>query len=182
MQSSVVTLPFRRLRHDLDLRDRGSPLPGGRPNAVRPGIAPADHHDVLALGRDRVAAGRRRLIVARAALVLLRQEIHREMDAVQPAARHCQVARPFGPAGQRHRIVIRQQRVDRHGHAHFDIRAKLDTFGRHLRHALVDQMLFHFEVGNAVAQQPANTVVLLVQRYRVSGAGELLRARHTRRP
>ena len=44
------------------------------------------------------------LVVAGVALVLLRQEIHREMDAGELAAGHLQIARLFGAAGQRHRV------------------------------------------------------------------------------
>ena len=40
------------------------------------------------------------------AAVLLRQEIHREMDAVELAARNRQVARLFGAAGERHRVIV----------------------------------------------------------------------------
>ena len=39
--------------------------------------------------------------------------------------------------------------------------AELDALGRHLLHAAVDQVLLHLEVGNAVAQQAADAIVLL---------------------
>ena len=54
-----------------------------------------------------------RLVVAGDALVLLGQEIHREVDAGELAARHFEVARPFGAAGQRDRVVAVEQRLDR---------------------------------------------------------------------
>ena len=47
--------------------------------------------------------------------------------------------------------------------------------------APVDQMLFHLEVGDAVAQQAADPVVLLEQGDAVAGAGELLGAGHAGR-
>ncbi len=56
--------------------------------------------------------------------------------------------------------------------------AELDAFGAHLLDAPVDVMLLHLEIGNAVAQQPADAVVLLEQDDVVSGARKLLRARH----
>ena len=54
-----------------------------------------------------------RLVVAGDALVLLGQEIHGEVDAGELAARHFEVARPLGAAGQRHRVVAFEQRLDR---------------------------------------------------------------------
>ena len=54
-----------------------------------------------------------RLVVAGDALVLLGEEIHREVDAGELAARHFEVARPFGAAGQHHRVVVLEQRLDR---------------------------------------------------------------------
>ena len=51
------------------------------------------------------------------AAVLLRQEIHREVNAVEFAAGDRQVARGFGAAGQRHRVILPEQfaRIDRAG-------------------------------------------------------------------
>src|ERR1700681_2845701 len=46
-------------------------------------IAAANHHDMPVLRGNPIVPGRCRLTIAGAALVLLHQEIHREMDAVQ---------------------------------------------------------------------------------------------------
>ena len=54
------------------------------------------------------AIGRRHgFVVAGVTLVLLRQEIHRVVDAVQITAGDIQVARPFRPAGQHHGVDTR---------------------------------------------------------------------------
>ena len=116
------------------------------------------------------------LAVAGVALVLLRQEIHREMDAVELAARHFEVARQLGAAGQRHRVESAEQRVHRDIDADLDLGAEGDALGLHLRDAAVDQVLFHLEVGDAVAQQAADAVGLFEQRHRVAGARQLLGA------
>ena len=49
------------------------------------------------------------------AAVLLRQEIHREVDAVEVAAGDRQIAAGFGAAGQRHRVILAEQfaRIER---------------------------------------------------------------------
>ena len=54
-----------------------------------------------------------------------------------------------------------------------------DAFGAHLLEAAVDDVLFQFEVGNAVAQQAADAVVLLIYGDRVAGAAQLLRSGQT---
>ena len=55
-----------------------------------------------------------------------------------------------------------------------------DAFGFHLRHAAVDDVLFHLEVGNAIAQQAAGLGELLVDMDVMAGARELLRGRKAR--
>ena len=74
-----------------------------------------------------------RLVVAGDALVLLRQEIHREMDAGEFAARDRQVARLLGAAGQHHRVIARRaacraRQVD----ADLDAGAEGHALGLHL--------------------------------------------------
>src|SRR6201999_652223 len=55
------------------------------------------------------------------------------------------------------------------------------ALGHHLRDAAVDDVLFHLEVGNAVAQQAAGLGMLLIDMHLMAGAGELLRAGEARR-
>src|ERR1039457_1777119 len=52
---------------------------------------------------------------------------------------------------------------------------ELHSFGAHLLQAAIDEVLLHLEVGDAVAQQPADAVVLLEDRDAVAGARQLLR-------
>ena len=90
-----------------------------------------------------------------------RQELHGEVDAVEFAPGHRQVARLLRAAGQDHRVEIAQQvrrRQRRRPHA--------PQCGiRRLRRASaprgVDDVLLEFEIGNAVAQQAARLSVLL---------------------
>ena len=56
---------------------------------------------------------------------------------------------------------------------------KGDAFGFHLVNAAVDQVLFHFEIGNAVAHQSTDLGVFFEQMNIVAGAGELLCRRQT---
>ena len=112
------------------------------------------------------------VLVAGDAPVLQRQEIHREVHAVELAPGHRQVARRFGAAGEHHRVVVGEQllRIDRprlavagadRRRADHVVHLELDALGLHLLDAPVDQPLLHLEVGDAVAQQAADAVVLL---------------------
>ena len=71
-------------RHDFELCDGLCALPERGADAVRSGVAAADHDDMLALGENFRGIAER---LGGNAAVLLRQEIHREqMDAVEVAA------------------------------------------------------------------------------------------------
>ncbi len=58
---------------------------------------------------------------------------------------------------------------------------ELDAFGAHLRDAAIDDVFLELEIGNAVAQQAADTRVLLEHGDAMTGARELLRAGEARR-
>src|SRR5262245_25039278 len=88
-----LVLFLGRLRQDFELRDRDGALPERRADAVRPSVASANHHYLLAFCEDRLDIALR---LAGDAAVLLRQEIHGEMNAVKLAARDGKVARVLG--------------------------------------------------------------------------------------
>src|SRR4030088_3523170 len=113
--------------------------------------------------------------------VLLRQETHGEMDAVELAARDREVARLLGAARQHDRVVIGDQLIGRDVDAHMGAVVERHAFGFHLRDAAVDVVLLHLEVGNAVTQQPARLGEFLVDMDVVAGARELLGAGHAGR-
>src|SRR5450631_2722389 len=163
----------------------------GRAHAVRAGITAADDHDVTPAGKDLV-----RQLFARANAVLCRKELQREMHAVEFASGDRQVARLLGTTGQHHGVEIVGQLLRRDlllaraqhgtqrkrpGAGHQHTGAEFHAFDAHLCDAPLDEVLFQLEVGNAVAQQPARAVVLLVYRHRVPGPRQLLGARQPRR-
>ena len=150
-------------------------------DAVRAGVATADDHHMLALGRQGAVRGGHLFGIAGHATVLLGQEVHGEVDALQLAVLHLEVAGLLGAASHDQHVVIIQQALDRDIHAHFEIGAENDPFGLHLAHPTVDQVLLHLEVRDAVAHQAADPVALLEHGRRVAGAGQLLRAGQARR-
>ena len=91
---------------------------------------------MLAGGEDRLVPSVR--LVAGDAAVLLRQEIHGEMDAVELAAGHRQIARLLGAAGEHDRVVVLQQLVGRQVDADMGAVMEGDAFGLHLLDAAVD--------------------------------------------
>ncbi len=156
-------------------------------DAIRAGVTATDDDDVLAGGH-----GLRRKLVAGVDLVLLRQKLHGEVHAVELAPRHRQVARQLGAAGDDDGVEFSPQlfrrdarlaviadnggqRVLAGAFANEHAGAKLDALGLHLLDAAVDVRFFHLEVGNAVAQETADAVVLFEHHDIVADARELLR-------
>src|SRR5258708_1466159 len=170
-----LVLLLGRLRHQLEVHHRLGSLAERSADAVAARIAAADHDHMLARGHDLA-----RDLVARDFLVLQRQEVHREVDAVQVAPRNREVARLFRSSGQCDRVELGQQPLGGNGHADMRAGANLHALRAHLLDTAVDEVLLHLEIGNAVAQQPADAIALLEERHVMAGARELLRARHAR--
>ena len=114
--------------------------------AVRPRVAAAEDDDALPgckeLSVDPIAGVH---------LVLLGQEVHGEVDALELAARHRQVARLGRAARQDYRIELPLQLLPRDVDAGVHGRPERHPLGGHLLHAAVDEPLLHLEVGDAVA-------------------------------
>ena len=166
-----------RLRHDLELGDRRRALAGRGAEAVGAGVAAADDHDVLA-GRDDLVLD----LFAERDPVGLGQELHRLVDAAELTARHRQVARVGGAHGEHHGVVALAQPLG--GQvvlADRDAGPEDGALTTHLVDALVEVLLLHLELGDAVAQQPADLVGALVDRHGVAGPGQLLGGRKSGR-
>jgi hypothetical protein len=145
--------------------------------AVRASVAAAEDHHALAGREDLAGDG-----VARHDLVLLGQEVHREVDPGELAARHAQVARLGRAAREHDRVELAAQLGRVHIRADVHAGAEGHALGLHLRHPPVDEVLLHLEVGDAVAQESADPVRALEHRHRVASARELLGASETRGP
>ncbi|MPM55228.1 hypothetical protein SDC9_102021 [bioreactor metagenome] len=188
-----LVLLLGRHGHQLELSDADCAVAVRCTHTVRARVAAANHDDVLAVGADLALE-----LVARVDLVLLRQELHREMDAVKIAARHWQITRLLGTAGQQHGIELFLQLFGCDGFlgpvgdlgalaqpvlgcADKHAGADLHAFGSELFCTTVDVRLLHLEVRNAIAQQATDAVVLFEQGHIVTCTCQLLRSRHARR-
>src|ERR1700682_2368978 len=87
----------------------------------------------------------------------------------------------FRATGQHYGIEFTPQMFDFNVLAYFRVGNELDALGGHLLEPAIDDVLLHFELGNAVTQQSADAVGLLVDRDRMSGAAQLLGRSQSRR-
>ena len=117
--------------------------------------------------------------------ILQRQELHGEMDTIKVTARDRQVPRKLSAAGEYDCIKLGQQllgidflclAVARTQWCLADevVGTHFHTLSLQLRHATVDQALFHLEVGNAITQQAADAIILFEQHHLVPGTRQLL--------
>ncbi len=103
------------------------------------------------------------------------------MDALQLAARHLEIAGPAGAAGQDHRVVFRLHPIDRQVYADVDLRAERHAFLLHQRQPAIQDLLLHLELGDAVAQQPADAIGLFEDGDEMPRAVQLLGRRQSGR-
>src|SRR5260370_40541855 len=97
-------------------------LPMRCSETIGPGVAAANDNNALAGGQNLI-----RNQILGAALVLLRQKVHREMDALQFPAWDRKIARMLGAAGEQNRIVILTQLFTWYSVADVDVGSKLDA-------------------------------------------------------
>jgi hypothetical protein len=167
---------LRWLREELELEHLRRALTMAGADAIGPGVAAADDDDALSFRRDRAAGGDD---VARDAAVLLHEILHGEVHAAELAAAHAQLARDLRAAGEEHGVELVAQLLDVQVAPHLDPRLEHDALGPHLMQAQLDHLLLELEVGDAVAEQPPDAVVLLENRDGVAHAPELLRRGET---
>ena len=135
--------------------DRFGALAMRRAQAIGAGVAAADDDHMLVLRSDRAATDDPILF---ATAVLRGQVLHREVDALELAAGHGQIARGRGPAGQHDRVEIATELIDRHLDADVRPGPERHPFLAHQREPAIEDAFLELELGNAVAQQPADAI------------------------
>ena len=109
-----------------------------RAQAIRARVATANDHHVLARRQD---LQRIRNRIAFAAPILLRQELHREVNALQLASRNRQIARLLRATRQQDRIILVLQILHRQRFPDVRIGHELNALGCHLLQAAIENML-----------------------------------------
>ncbi len=140
--------------------------------AISAGVASADDHHITILRRNELVVWDG---VAFAAAVLQGQIIHCEVDSLQLASGHQQVARLTRAAGKQDRVEIGAQPAGRDIDAHVDAWTEHDPFGLHQREAPIEDALLHLEFRDSVAQQSADAIGLLEDGHQMTGSIELIR-------
>src|SRR6266702_3080712 len=165
--------PWRRscagvgwLGHDLELVDTLRALAQAGSQTIGAGVATTEDDDMFTLRQN---FERRIEHIAFAAAILLWQKLHGEVDAPQFATRNREVAWTLGAARQQDGVVFVGQRL--YGYIDADVRVgdEGDALGAHLLQAAIDDLLLQLEIGNPVAQQAADAIILFVYGDRVSG-------------
>src|SRR5215471_4692543 len=168
---SLWSTLIRRFRHDFKLVNGNRFLPMTSSEAVSASVSTTDDDNVLA-GRKNIESGIEN--IATAALVLLRQEFHREVDSLQFPARNFEIARLLSATRKNDGVKVASQIFDQYVSADLGIGDELHSFCGHLFKTAVDNMLLEFKFGNSVAKQSANLISLFVDRNIVSGTTKLL--------
>ena len=159
--------------------DRAGALSVHRAQAVRPRVPPAQDHHALVTRGDEV---RVRDVVPLAAPVLEREELHREVDALELPPGDGQVARLARAPGQEQRVVILAETLGIDVDPHVGPGHELHPLGPHLVEAPVERALLHLELGDPVPEEPADPVGALEHGDLVASAAELLRGGQPGRP
>ena len=155
----------------LELVDRRAALPVHRAEAVGAGVAPADDHHVLAPGVDEPVVGD---VVTLAALVLQREELHREVDARELAAGNRKITGDACATGEDDRVVLALQLAHRHAAPDIRVGTEGHTFLLHQREPAVEDAFLHLELGDAIAEETADAIRALEHRHHVTRAVELV--------
>ena len=150
-----------------------------RAQAVGASVAAADDDHAFARGGDQ---GRAAEIVAFAAPVLLRQVIHREVDAGQLTSRDGQIAWNGRPAAQNDRVELAAELVGGNALADVRVRPELDTFRLQDREPAIEDALLHLEFRDPVAKQTTDAIGPLEDGDPVSRLVQLIGSRETRGP
>ena len=179
----------RRLRHHFKLSDRFGAVAVAGSHTVTARVATTNDHHVLAVSPDLALQ-----TVACVDLVLLGQEFHGEMNALQVPTFNGEVAGYFRASAQQHSVVLFDQVLGLHVFfgpvgdfaalrpiSNQDSGFEDHAFGFHLLHAAIDVGFLHLEVRNAVAQEAAHAVVFLKHHDVVAHTCELLRGCKPRR-
>ena len=147
-----------RARHDFNLHHAARALAQRGADAVRAGVAAADHDHLPSL---RVQV-RRNFGAVLLRVIVAAQIIHRLMHAGERPPRAFQIARLFTAEGEHQRVMLLAQGVHRQIAPDFHAGMEGHALRLHLFQAAVNQRLVQFEIGDAVTQQAADAHLAVI--------------------
>ena len=100
--------------------------------------------------------------------------VHGVMDAQEVPSGNLKLSRDARTGGNDHRVVALVDFLPGYVHPDLNTRAETRPFSLHLSKSLIEVVFFHFEVGDAVAEQAADSVIALENRNCVAHPSELL--------
>jgi len=134
----------------------------GGADAVSAGIAPADHYDIFALGRNVSAV----LVAIEKGLGVRVEELHGEVDAWQIAAFDRKIARLGRSGAKNNGVEFCEQPVGGKILSYFGIRGEDNSFLAHqINAALHDTFFVELHVGNAIHEQSSDSIRTLEHRH-----------------
>ena len=149
-------------RHNLQRRHRLRPLPQRRPQAIRPGVAAANHDDVLALSRHPTLSD-----AVEDVLGGPRQVIHRLVDPAQIPPGNRQVTGHCRTRGEDEGVKTFLQILSRHVHTNRRVGVEAGPLRPHLLDTPIQHSLLHLELRDPVAHQATDRIGTLEHRDRM---------------
>src|SRR5688572_28239554 len=133
-----------------------------RAEAVGSSVSAADDDHTLPCRADELGVGDP---IAFYPAVRQREVFHREVNALQLAPGHRQIARLAGAAREHNRVKLRLHLIERDINTDVDARTKLHAFLLDDGQATIQYALLHLELRNAVAEQAADAIRPLEDRH-----------------
>mmetsp|Transcript_18662 Transcript_18662/g.44240 ORF Transcript_18662/g.44240 Transcript_18662/m.44240 type:complete len:317 (+) Transcript_18662:309-1259(+) len=151
-----------RLRHELKIGHRLAAVAHGGSDAIGTRVAASDHDNVLPGGSDEGVLLPLRfqgaLLGHEEAFLVLGEEFHGKVHALQVAAGNGQVAGLGSTDGKGKGVVVGTELVDVDVAADVGVRDEIDTLLAEEVDAAVDSLLLELHVGDAVHEQTADAV------------------------
>ena len=155
-----------RLRHELEIGYRLAPVAHGGSNTIGARVTASDHDDVLPGGSDKGVLVPLRfqgsLLGHEEALLVLREELHGKVNALEVAARNGQVTRLGSADGEGKGVVVGPELVDVDVTADIGVRNELNALLSEKVDAAVDGLLLELHVGDAVHEKTPDAIGPLV--------------------
>jgi len=165
------------LRQQLELSDAARSLTDARASAIRAGVTAADNHDTSIACFVYSSE-----FLTFEPAILRRQKIHCEVHSLELATGNVEIPRLARSCRDADGIELHAQFFSGDVLANVDPRAELHSLRLELAKTKIEHRFLQLELRNSVAKQPANPLIPLEHRNRMSRSAQLLGGREARGP